>query len=306
LQLLGRLAQKVGLRATYVLVDRIDETQETGKTPRAAYQMIAPLMHELKILESTGFAYKFFVPDFVSPFYQADGGRSDRVTNYHTQWWNEELREMMRRRLLAHSDGKIDSLDALLDAEAGERGALVQLTIWFAQKSPRDLVRIWRGALDEQLRLDSTATLISREALFGGIDRFCSDKAEEIATASVLRELRRLSRVDFTISELASDVLRVTTQAARARIQGWENKGVVTQIGSVPVEHGRPQYHFGIVDARVARSALPDVRLDQFVATKARICPDCESWVLRDWDAAESAHEELCAECGIPLEALTG
>ena len=300
LDLMGRLASKLGLQSIYVLIDRVDETRETTADPESAYEMIAPVMHELRLLEQRPFAFKFFLPDNLLPFYQQHGGRSDRIRNYETRWRNEELREMIRRRLAAHSEGRVDSMEALLAPAEGAVDRLVNLTIWIAQKSPRDLIRIWGRAVDEQLRADPSSRIISRDAVLAGIDTFCDERADEVATAAVVGELKRVARVDFTVSELASDVYHVEANSARARIQGWEGRGVVQRIGEVPVPRGRPHRHYGVVDARVARAMFPDVRLERFLESKARQCPNCESWVLRDYDSA-AVEEETCVECGITL-----
>ena len=300
LDAIGHLATTLGLQAMYVLVDRVDETQETEASHDAAYHMIAPLLHELRVLEMAPFAFKFFLPDYILPFFQQAGGRSDRIRNYQTRWTNSELGHMMTRRLGAHSDGRVASLGTLLPVPESERSPLVDLTIYFAQKSPRDLIRIWGRAVDEQLRIDASSAGISEQAVEAGIDTFCHERAEEVATAAVIRDLRHVRRVDFTVSEVASDVFHVVANAARQKIQLWENRGIVKRIGDIPAARGRPQHHYGVVDVRVARSVFPDVALERFLAHKARLCPECESWLLRDFDAVGD-HEETCVECGIPL-----
>jgi len=304
LDLLGRLATRLGLQAVYVLIDRVDETQETTRSHATAYQMISPLMHELHLLEQRPFAFKFFLPDYLFASYEEAGGRSDRIRNYHTQWRNEELEEMMKLRLAAHSNKRVLSLQALLSDDGDAADRLVRLTIWFAQKSPRDLIRIWGRIVDEQLRLAPSSQQISRDAGLRGIDNFCYERAREVATGPVVRELQRVARVDFTVSEVASDVYHVQVNSARARIQGWENRGVVKRIGDLQLSGmraGRPHHYYGVVDARVARAMFPDVRLEGFLDQKARLCPNCESWVLRDWDSPSGDQEEICVECGVPL-----
>jgi len=303
IDLLGRLAVTLELKAIYVLIDRVDETAETSADPMAAYAMIAALMHELKVLEHRPFAYKFFLPDDLLPFYQRDGGRSDRIRNYETRWRNDELDTLMARRLSAYSGGRVSSLRDLLAAGSDAEG-LVRLSIHFAQRSPRDLIRIWGRAVAEQLRINHTSGAISETALLSGIDAFSREKADEIATADTVRDLKRVARVDFTVSEVASDVFHVDNNSARARIQSWENRGVVKKIGEVPVARGRPHHHYGVVDIRVARSIFPDVRLDDFLTAKARLCPGCESPMLRDWDDARGERDETCIECGIPVQPI--
>ena len=300
LDMIARVAGGLGLQAIYVLVDRVDETQETTADHAAAYRMIAPLMHELRVLEMSPMAFKFFLPDYILPFFQKAGGRSDRIRNYQTQWTNKELGEMMRRRLAAHSDGRVDSLENLLRVRGRQRSALVSLTFYFAQKSPRDLIRIWGRAIDEQLRIDASSTGISERAVEAGIDTFCQERAEEVATEAVVKDLRRVRRVDFTVSEVASDVFHIVANAARQKIQLWESRGVVKRIGDIPAARGRPHHEYAVVDARVARSMFPDIPLGVFLQAKARVCDNCESSLLRDFDGA-GEHEETCVECGVPL-----
>ena len=296
---IGRVATKLGLQSVYVLVDRVDETQETTADHAAAYRMIAPLMHELRVLEMSPFAFKFFLPDYILPLFQEGGGRSDRIRSYETEWTNDELCHMMSRRLAAYSAGRVDSLEPLLTMRKRGRSVLVGLTVDFAQKSPRDLIRIWGRAVDEQLRVDSSSAGLSEEAVVAGIDTFCLERADEIATASVVRDLRRVARVDFTVSEVASDVFHVETNSARAKIQAWENRGIVKLIGDIPAPRGRPHHHYGVVDARVARSMFPDEALAWFMKAKVRLCPNCNSLLIRDFDMGED--EGTCVECGIPL-----
>ena len=303
LDLLGRIATKLGLQSVYVLIDRVDETRETTTHPASAYEMVAPLMHELRLLELRPFAFKFFLPDDLLPLYQSAGARSDRIRVYQASWANEELERMIGRRLAAHSDGRVSSVRELLESSEGSADRLVNLALWFAQRSPRDLIRIWGRVVDEQLRSAASSSALTRRAILAGIDTFCYERAEEVATARVVGELKRVARVDFTVSELASDVYHVETNSARARIQGWEGRGAVKRVGEVPAPRGRPHRQYGVVDARVARAMFPDVPLERFLTDKARLCPNCESWVLRDWDSGPTAQEETCVECGITLVA---
>ncbi|TAK61154.1 MAG: hypothetical protein EPO22_08650, partial [Dehalococcoidia bacterium] len=200
---LAKIASKIGISAVYILIDRIDETAETNVQAEAAYKLIRGLIHDLKVLEQRPFAYKFFVPDYIGPFYQRDGGRSDRIRAYETQWKNDELISMLNRRLKAHSAGRVDSITDLLPTTypAGAKANLRHMALLFANHSPRDLIRIWGRVVDEQLRRDPTASALDREAILDGIDVFCFERADELATPGVVRALTRVGRVDFTVTE---------------------------------------------------------------------------------------------------------
>lgn len=305
LETLGRIAKDAGVKSIYMLIDRVDEHDETTGSPEAAYTMISSLMLNLRVLELRPFAFKFFLPDSLQQPYRDGGGRPDRVTNYDASWTNRELDAMMAKRLAAFSGGRVDSYVALLEDQDKMAHDLVPYVVWFAQRSPRDLIRLWGRALAEQLRIDPAASRISYQALVEGIDRFCDEQAKALAPEPILTELKRVARIDFTISELASEVYRVKSNAPRARVIGWLKRQLVKQIGEVPVRRGRPQYLYGVVDFRVARAMFSHTTLGEFIARKARSCHRCDAWVLRDYEDLGDSIEVSCDSCGARVAAAS-
>ncbi|HLF70985.1 MAG TPA: hypothetical protein VI759_02385 [Dehalococcoidia bacterium] len=303
LEALATIARTLGFKAIYVLIDRIDETAETQSNGQAAYTLVAPLMHDLRLLEHRPYAFKFFVPDYIYPQFEESGGRSDRIKTFHTKWRNHELLEMMGRRLNVFSNGKLSDLSEVVSPE-DDASDLVFISLCFAAGSPRDLIRIWGRALDEQLRSNDAMPGITLEAMMRAVDAFANERAIEIATASVLRDLTRLGQVDFTVSEVANDILHVQTNAARRSIQIWDQRGIVRQVGDLSAGRGRPHHHFSVIDMRVARSMFPAKSLVEFMADKARYCRTCDSWTMGDWDDPSGQRPETCIDCGAPLEVI--
>ncbi|VAW56390.1 hypothetical protein MNBD_GAMMA07-2734 [hydrothermal vent metagenome] len=57
------LVKKLGFKSIYILVDRIDETEQTGNNPEATYKLIQPLIKDLELLGLKGYGFKFFLWD---------------------------------------------------------------------------------------------------------------------------------------------------------------------------------------------------------------------------------------------------
>ena len=118
----ARLMHRLGFFASYVLVDGIDEFEESADDPSVGFRTIRPLLACLRLMDETPYlALKFFLPSDVKLLVDADDAiRKDRGFVSETiVWTDEELIQILRRRLNAlradtTSDG--DRTDAGFDA----------------------------------------------------------------------------------------------------------------------------------------------------------------------------------------------
>ncbi len=118
---------------------------------------------------------------------------------------------MLSMRLKAHSGGKITTLEQLTkDFEKN----LTCLVILFAQKSPRDAIRICKQIIAEQRENDPKSTYLGSKAIQKGIENFCKIRALEITNEVKIRELRKIGFVEFTISFIANDVFKISKNGA--------------------------------------------------------------------------------------------
>lgn len=60
-QTLGDVIVSMSIPSVYILVDSIDELDETQSDRDAAYRFVAPLLENLSVIESKPFAFKFFL-----------------------------------------------------------------------------------------------------------------------------------------------------------------------------------------------------------------------------------------------------
>jgi hypothetical protein len=156
LESLLKLVKKIGFKSIYVLLDRPDETEKTGNDPKSTYQLIQPIMRDLELLGLSGYGFKFFLWDQIEPFFRADA-RPDRVPQYELKWNRNSLKEVLSKRLLAFSNGKIPAFDALLEEPCSIDDQLCLM----ANGSPRNLIRLCERILAIQGDRNADARKVS-------------------------------------------------------------------------------------------------------------------------------------------------
>ncbi len=295
LRVITKIIQTLGYASSYILVDRVDELDETSRNPEAAFALVKPLLQDLELLETQGLGFKFFLWDQLEPLYKKVV-RTDRIQHEILEWEQDMMREMWMKRLRTFSHRRISYLSQVADELAK---SIDELILIFANHSPRDAIRLGAQVLAEQQEVESTATKISRIAIMRGIEKFCSTRSHElIDDNSTLRELRKIRKVDFTIPYLSNDVFHEKQAATRSRIIKWINNAVIVQVNHNEDAESK-QYSratlFAIEDPRIAKLVCSEIGVLEFVDTKYRTCPVCNTFVLRDWDEADTL--PICHIC---------
>jgi hypothetical protein len=287
------IARAIEFKATYILVDRVDEIALTAADAALTYEFIRPLIVDLPTLEAPGVAFKFFLWDQIEDHYRGSGIRPDRVPVHTLRWTIAELATMLSQRLLSYSSHHISSLNQLLCPESSLD--LHRLVIHLASGSPRDMIRLSKRIIAEQTRTSDASGCVEEHALWTGIRTFANERSQELFGRHI-SELSRVGEPTFTISHLASEVFRVGEQAARRKLQIWSNTGVVTRIGEVPNPPNRPLYLFGITDLRVAIAITPWAEVPLILDNYARQCPYCRSICISD------RNQIRCLDCNGQFE----
>jgi len=284
------IAGEYGKRSIYVLVDRVDEIALTGSASNS-YTFISPLLTDLHLLELRKYGFKFFLWDLLLPDYRAHA-RPDRI-KYHTlAWTHSQLEKMISERLRAHSNAKISSLTQLLEPNASL--TFDRLVIYFALGSPRTIIRICKEIVDQQSEMNPNASSISVAAVFKGIETFAANFASESIDPAVLRDLKKVRRVNFTTRYLYSDVLKISQPSGMGKVKSWQDAGVLELIGSVKeTKNSRPSNLFSLTNPLIGKHVFSEVSAADFVERKLRVC-NCGVLLIRDWDTAVDA---TCHRC---------
>lgn len=287
---LAGIVKDLGFDSTYILVDRVDEIPQTTTDAAKTLQFIHALVTDLPTLELDGTAFKFFLWDLIEQDLRDSGGRPDRVPIYTLAWSAEDLQEMIARRLSALSFGRVKRLTEMFCPGLGIDADMLMSHL--AAGSPRDLIRMMARVVAEQTRITDDASCIGERALWDGVRHFADERSEELF-ARFLPDVRRIGargRVTFTINQLASDVFRVSSQAARSKVQKWQQTGLIDQIGELPNPGNRPMYLYGAVDIRLAIAMLRTVSPEEIIGNYVLFCPQCKRLAISDRDDISCPH----------------
>jgi len=164
-----------------------------------------------------------------------------------------------------------------------------------AQGSPRTLVRICKEILDQQSEIDPSVSVVSSEAIEMALRRIADNITHETYSDSVIKDLQRTKRCDFTIRHLYADVFKVTQPAALNKVRLWETADAVHLLGTIQeAKKGRFSNHYAINNILFAMHVFAHVPLDEFFAHKIRTCNSCKNILLRDWDVRTPQHCQHC------------
>ncbi len=300
LGLLWDLVSRIGFRSIYILIDKPDESEKTGNSPEATYRLIQPLMQDLELLSTSGFAFKFFLWDQITPFFR-EHARPDRVPQHELAWSRTALETALSKRLSAFSKGTVNKF---VDLMSEDPGYPVDTAIcMIANRSPRNVVRICEKIFAVQAELGPSSNTISDQAVERGIDLYCDQVVNEVYEAQIPKDLQKVGRELFTINFLANDVFKTThVNTSRNRVTAWQNTGVVRQIGSVSTPDAkRPVNFYCIIDPAMTRLIHRATPIKEFMEERWIPCVGCGRDNLTNLNLVPEGNQPECFGCGRPL-----
>jgi hypothetical protein len=167
---LSGLARAAGYASVYVLIDGVDELEETRDDDEMALQLLRPLLDAPWALQECGFAFKFFLPEALKSLMEQQRiGRLDRIRAYTLTWSNDDLRAMLSKRLIRYSliggarhNGHVTAFRDLCEPDVDADAYLVQA----AQGSPRRLLDQARHIIEAHCRsIDDPLTPVYLETI---------------------------------------------------------------------------------------------------------------------------------------------
>jgi hypothetical protein len=296
LEILLNLARKLGFKSIYVLIDRPDETEQTGNNPETTYRLIQPLLKDLDLLGLKGYGFKFFLWDQIEPFYRTDA-RPDRISQYRLTWKRQALKKVLSSRLKAFSNNKISSFQQLVDQ--GINIDIDDAIAMMSNGSPRNMIRMCERIFAIQAENNPDSNQITFSSIDQGLIDFSEMLFKENYGEDLLRDIQRVGRELFTTNYVANDVLKISGQGARNKITGWSQTGLVKQVGSVVVPGARrPVNFYCVVDPIAVRLIHRTIPFDRFLKDRWLPCNYCGADNLVDIDLYPSGNEAVCRDCG--------
>jgi hypothetical protein len=167
-------------------------------------------------------AFKLFLWDRIEADARAFS-RPDRIKTYRLEWTAPQLKTMLSRRLAAHSNGRVSSLAAVV--ALGRAADIDDLVVSLSGGSPRNIIRICKAIFDQQSEFDAQSKTVNERAVLAGIESIALAIAAETLPENVLRDLKKLKRADFTLTNVYADVFRITQGSGTQKVQSWQESG---------------------------------------------------------------------------------
>ncbi len=123
LQGFARLVKDAGLEACVVLVDGLDEFPLTAGDPAQIAMFLTHLLGTLPLIECSGLAFKFFLPQELEPFLRTrEWFRPDRLHFFRLAWEERTLLVLIKQRLTYFSQRQpaYEGLAQLCDDELAQ------------------------------------------------------------------------------------------------------------------------------------------------------------------------------------------
>ena len=296
LEMLLDLVKKLGFKSIYILIDRPDETEQTGNNPEATYRLIRPLIKDLELLGLRGYGFKFFLWDQVEPYYREDA-RPDRVSQYKLNWKRNSLKTVLSSRMKVFSGNRLSCFQELVDPSINKD--VDEIICLMSNGSPRNMIRICERIFAVQAETNSESTVISSSSIDKGILEFSEMLFRETYGDVYLRDIQRVGRELFTTNYIANDVLKISGQGARNKITGWSDVGLVSQIGTVTVPPARrPVNFYCVIDPIAVRLIHRTIPLDQFLNDRWVPCKCCATDNLINIELYPVDNDAVCRDCG--------
>lgn len=256
------MAPQLGISSWYILIDKVDEDEATHGDADASAKLILPLLRSLHVLEAPGAAFKFFLWEDLRRELSQDAVRLDKIKNWTMCWSDEEIRQMIDRRLSVCSRGTIKSLGDISDTDASE--TIYPQILAHACSSPREAIHILNTIFREHARISdqNDGVVLTQRSVDAGLDDYCRRRVLDLYPKELLHQVLRLTPL-FT-SKVVEATFKIAQPTASTRISKWTDYGLVERSDQVRSERdpSRLVYQYRIRDPRVLRLMTRAMSLD--------------------------------------------
>ncbi|NBN62050.1 hypothetical protein GWJ07_20925 [Proteus sp. G2639] len=244
-------SQSFGFSGICVLIDKLDETTVTTNSSEATAKLIFPLLSNIQLLEISNFSWIAFVWDAVQAHFNNKYKiRLDKIAHTNISWDNDELKEMLDKRMSFFSDGKLN-FEGILNI-SGDKGKAIDQLIHISVKSPRELIKLCDIIFREH-DANELKGGINEQSLNSGIDKYCLDTIGTWYDNDVLQQIYRLGKDNF-VNKDVQNLFKISDQGARNKIRGWEDMQVVKKKGTAPSDAGGKSVTlYEVADPRIVR-----------------------------------------------------
>lgn len=292
LELIYQLAQKIGFKAIYILIDKVDETHLTTNDPNATFRLIEPLIKELETHSIKGYAFKYFLWDKI---YNKllESARPDRIQINTLEWSKEKLLLMLSYRLKAFSGGKITCINELYQNYFNKITS-DEIIVALSWRSPRNVIRFCQEIIAEQSLINTEVNTLDTRTLDKASLKISEKISGEIYGYETLSEIKKIDKELMSISHLANNIFKISANAVRPKITNWNDKGFVVNAGNDKSGGKKPVNIYYVCDPRVNRLINNKEDIYDYFLNNLKYCKNCDAeYIIKE----SNKNSDMAIEC---------
>lgn len=249
-RILVELIIKCNYESIVIFYDKIDEYQSLGIKISNIAEFIKSIATDTNVLQTKNCSFVLVIWSKVKDSLNSMGVRFDKFKPIDITWVDNELKDIIDKRLLHFSNKKL-TLEAVLPDSK-----YISQLIRLAYKSPRHLIMLLSRIYDEQEIIDSNVTQFSVEAINKGIvvyaktfdfpSLYPGEKGKKAYIVNVINRMLKVGKAEFQSSDLVS-VFKVSTQSANNDIKIMREYGLIIEIDN----EGSQSKRYRIIEPRI-------------------------------------------------------
>ncbi len=233
------LCDALGFTGVVLVLDKIDEEARLKNDAGKIADFLETLLTDNKLLLHS--RIQLVIACWSIPLEQLKARvRFQKINVQRVSWDQNSLRDVLNKRLAIFSEGKVDSMTKIMDAEAAENAKDI---LSLANGNPRDLWHVMDSILKCQYELNSESDFISLKACQEGARRFVRDfnfyeyyprssnaRTDSMDVYGYIAHLQKLDSDFFTKNQLSEQA--GTGGSTNNYVVSMENMGLISKSDS--------------------------------------------------------------------------
>ncbi len=229
-----KIVKKCGFDAIYILVDEIDEYNDTNGNPDFAAEIVVPILSSINLLEKESLGLKFFLS---APVYQRLDSvsksmhkeiRYDRTKQpkpYILEWSDENIATMLKKRLMSYSNNMINSMQGFCSSDLEN---IDDQIVKYAYRNPRHMIQLCDHIVRFAARSANADNYVITKPIFDkALNEFCQSVTENVYPEESLRAVIDYGKTTILDKEFA-EYNDITVEKSREILDELYRLGALT------------------------------------------------------------------------------
>lgn len=251
---IANLIKKLGYKRVIVFFDQIDEYKLLKSQIESISNFILPIITDNSLLYMDSIGFEFVIWNKVKVKLKEKQVRFDKFVPIDIGWTEEEIKNIIDRRIQYFSDNKIIVLEKIISKE------YIKEILEVVEGSPRNTIKLLHNIYLEQSRINENVSSFSNEAVKVGINNFCMTYEYEMLypesqIKKSIDKIMKVKKVEFEIKDL-TDQYKVSSQSGINWIKNMQDYALVEEIDN----SGSNKKKYRVIDKKLVYLIRNDLR----------------------------------------------